>query len=402
MDVEKIRQDFPILKSGVVYFDNAASSLTPEPVLQKEAEFYHEYRANIHRGAHRLTRKASEEYEAARHKLAKFFNVRQGKDGMFVNVSNTTHGINLVALGLEWKKGDEVLTSSIEHHSNLLPWQRLERKVGVKMNVYEASLDGEFDVSAFCEKINSNTKLVAITAASNVLGTAPDVEKIAKIAKEKGCLVLVDGAQAVGHRLVDLSKIRADYYAFSGHKSLGPTGTGALFVRNGAPLEAAILGGGTVKTAEFHSETPADGAERFEAGTPNIAGFIGLGAAIEYLSGIGVENIRRHEVELSKEMIKRFEELEESSKNKIKLFGPRDPGVKGAVFPFVVEGIDAHQVAVMCDELQKVCVRSGEHCAGPLHRLLGVPATVRASLHVYNTPAEMDKFFNALETVSKL
>ncbi|MFA6048996.1 MAG: cysteine desulfurase [Candidatus Micrarchaeia archaeon] len=399
MDVERIRGDFPILKTGVVYFDNAASSLTPEQVIGKEIEFYREYRANIHRGAHRLTRRASEEYEGVRRKLSKFFNA---KDGMFINCNNTTLGINLVALGLDFQKGDEILVSSLEHHSNLLPWQRVERKCGAKIGVFRASLDGAFDANAFVEKINSKTKLVAVTAASNVLGTAPDVEKISKAAKDAGCLVLVDGAQVAGHRPVDLSKIRADYFVFSGHKALGPTGSGALFVRNGAPLEAPLLGGGTAKNADFHSFVPEEGAERFEAGTPNIAGFIGLGAALDYLSALGLENVRRHEIEMTKIMLKRFGELEQSSRGKVKLFGPRDPAIKGAVFPFVVKGMDAHQAAVMCDELQKVCVRSGMHCAAPLHALLGVEGTARASLHVYNTEKEIGKFFEALEMISKL
>ncbi|HIH20967.1 TPA: aminotransferase class V-fold PLP-dependent enzyme, partial [Candidatus Micrarchaeota archaeon] len=280
MGVESFRKNFPILGKAV-YFDSAASSLTPEPVLQKMLEYYREYRANVHRGAHRLAKRASDEYEKTYDLLAHFFN---GRPGEFINVRNTTDAVNQLALSLDFSKRREVVTTNLEHHSNLLPWVRLEQDGKIKLRIVEASADGAFDLDDFAGAVGKNTALVAFTATSNVLGNKMPVPEITKIARDAGALSLVDAAQVVGHRKVDLREWKCDFLAFSGHKSFAPTGVGVLYHREGVDLKPAFVGGGTISDAQLHSFKFIDNRERFEAGTPDIAGWIGLGAALEFVS----------------------------------------------------------------------------------------------------------------------
>ena len=397
MNVKKIREDFPILASGVIYFDNAASSLTPEPVLRKEAEFYHEYRANIHRGAHRLTLRASQEYEAVYVKLAKFFNARESE---FVNVRNATEALNAAVMGLEWKAGDEIVTTSVEHHSCLLPLVRLQKERGVKLKIVQANNEGLFSEKNFAPLVSKKTKLVAFTACSNVLGTRVPIKEITRVAHDAGALVLLDAAQYAGHHAMNLKDLGVDFMAFSGHKFLAPTGTGVLYHREGVDLKPVFVGGGTIQDASARDYALLANRERFEAGTPNIAGWIALGAALDYASKIGLREIEEHEALLSKELFKVFRDFENRG---VDWYGPRDERDKSApVFAFNIRGLKHHETAVMLDELKKICVRSGHHCCIPLTRALGVDGTVRASLYFYNTIEEINAFRQALETVSKL
>ena len=389
MDVSKF---FPP-QEKVAYFDSAASSLTALPVLKKMDEYYLQYRSNVHRGAHRFTRKSSEEYEGVYKKLAKFFHAKESE---FISVRNCTEGINGVALGREWKEGDEVIVTDMEHHSNLLPWLQLKKK-GVKVRVLEAEMDGSVDAEKLRVLLSKKTKLFAFSACSNVLGAKVPVEKLAKIAKEEGALILLDAAQYVGHHPLDLGRMPVDFMAFSAHKCFGPTGVGALFHREGAQLEPWFVGGGTVRNVSTEEFSLLENRERFEAGTPAIAEWIGLGAAIELISQIGYGNMEAHEKKLVGKMLSVFLDAEN-----VKLYGPKSAEEKGcALFSFNVKSLAHHEVAVMLDNLG-FALRSGHHCAIPLAKKLGVEGTVRASLHVYNTQEQIQGFEEALGKVAKL
>jgi cysteine desulfurase/selenocysteine lyase len=294
MNTKTIRQDFPILQTGIIYFDNAASSLTPEPVLEKMMEFYHEYRANVERGVHRLSQKAGEEYAKARCKVADFVNAKPDE---VIMTKNTTESINTVASGLTWRKGDKVVTTNIEHHSNLIVWLRLKKRYGVDVEVVKANNEGILAVTDFERVIDDRTKLVAVTHASNVLGSITPVKEIAAIAHERGARILVDGAQSVPHIPLDVREISCDFLAFSGHKMCGPTGIGVLYIREDLldEVEPLGIGGGTIKDVGLDYYQLTKGPHRFEAGTPPIAEAIGLGAAVDYLQSIGMDDIRTHE-----------------------------------------------------------------------------------------------------------
>ncbi len=397
MNVKKIREEFSILKTGIIYFDNAASSLTPESVLRKELEFYREYRANIHRGAHRLTLRASKEYEVVYAKLAKFFNARENE---FVNVRNATEALNAAVMGLEWHEGDEVVTTSVEHHSCLLPLVRLQRERGVKLKVVQANREGLFSASDFEPLLTKKTKLIAFTACSNVLGTRVPIKEIARLAHDAGALALLDAAQYVGHHPVNLKELGVDFMAFSGHKCFAPTGTGVLYHREDVKLNPVFVGGGTISDASARDFTFLSNRERFEAGTPNIAGWIAFGAALDFLNRIGLRAIEEHDALLTRELFKVFRDFEALG---VEWYGPRDEHDKSSpLFAFNIHGLGHHETAVMLDELKKICVRSGHHCCLPLTRALGVDGTVRVSLHAYNTLEEINAFREALEKISKL
>ena len=334
-------------------------------------------------------------WEAVYGKLAKFFNAPRDR---FVDVKNASEGINLVALGLDFQPDENVVTTSVEHHSNLLPWVRLERRkqiAGVRI-VEPSDREGHFDAEKFKEKIDSKTRLVAFTGASNVLSFRMPVKELAGIVHDAGALVLVDGAQMAGHWNVDLKDLGADFFAFSGHKCLAPTGTGALYVREGVQLDSPLVGGGTISDAQLHDYNLLPLPEGMEAGTPNIAGFIGLGAALDYLAALGLENVVAQEHKVVKKIIDGMNSLG------VEWYGPRKIEERGNVVAFNVPGLDAHQVALMVDELAKVCIRSGHHCALPLSRMLGIKASARASLHAFNTEEEADQFIEALGKIKLL
>lgn len=348
-----LRTDFPILKKPLIYFDNAATTQKPKQVIEAVTNFYENSNANIHRGIHHLAEEATEQYETARKKVAKFINAKSEKEIVFVR--NTTEALNLLAYTLRPK---EVTVSVAEHHSNYLPWQRVAKKFNVID--LDQPLTGDF---------------IAVAHASNVLGT---INKI-----PRGKVVVVDGAQAVAHFKVDVQKLGCDFYAFSGHKMFGPTGIGVLWGKQKLleKMPPFLVGGGMIS-----GELP----EKFEAGTPDIAGAIGLGAAADYLEKIGWEKIEKQEKILTEKMLKQLKSLK-----KLKLFNMGKNRVP--VFSFTIDGIHPHDAAQFLNDKYHIAVRTGQHCAGPLHQYLGVPATLRASLAFYNTEEEIDIFINALK-----
>ena len=393
----KIRLDFPILKSGIIYMDNAASSLTPEPVLQKMLEFYHDYRANVKRGVHRLSQKASEEYEQVHRKVAKFINAKS--DDMIVLTKNTTESINIVANGLDWKKGDKVVTTLIEHHSNFITWLRLRKRFGIKVEVVKPDKEGIFDFKSFEEAIDDKTKLVAMTHTSNVLGVITPVEKISELAHDHRALFLVDGAQSVPHLKVDVQKIGCDYLAFSGHKMLGPTGIGVLYMKKDVVerTQPLCIGGGTVTKVSSDLYSLIEDSRKFEAGTPAIAEAIGLGAAIDYIARVGFDGLMSHERKLTEKMCRGLRDIP-----KIEVYGPKDHKKRIGIAAFNIINFSPHDVALALDVSANIMVRSGNHCAMPLMKeLLKKPeGCVRASLYLYITMNEVNELISAVNEIA--
>lgn len=392
MDVSKIRADFPILKD-IIYLDSASTSLTPEPVLKSILDYYKGYRANVGRGVYSLAQMADQRYRDAHKKVAGFIGAGQGTA---VFTKNATESINIVANGIGWKRDDKIVTTIIEHHSNLLPWMRL-RKHGLKLEVIKSDKEGRLDLSDFEKAIDSKTKLVAVSQVSNVLGTVLPVKEISKICSDKGAMLLVDGAQSVPHMAVDVKGIGCDFLCFSGHKMLGPTGTGVLWMRN-ENIEPLIVGGGMVEDVSLDGYERKSGYEGFEAGTPNISGGIGLGAAVNYIKEIGIDKIKAHESRLTARLLKGLREIKG-----VEIYGPDDILDRGGVISFNVKGLEPHEVALMLDETSSMLVRSGHHCCIPLMEFLGLKhGTVRASLYIYNTEEEIDRLLSAIELITKV
>jgi cysteine desulfurase/selenocysteine lyase len=395
-DVQKVREDFPPLKTGVIYFDSAASSLTPKTVIDGMLEYYLEYRANIERGLYQLSQRASEEYEASRKKMASFIGAKFPDEIVFVK--NTTEGINLAAHSLKLGKEDKVVTTLLEHHSNLLPWLRCSERYGVKVEMVKPSREGFLDPVDFERVIDDRTRIVAVAHVSNVLGTITSVREIAEIAHEHGALMLVDGAQSVPHMKVNVRELGCDLLAFSGHKMCGPTGSGVLYVRESLleKLDPLYLGGGTVELVDLNGYRLLKGPAKFEAGTPAIGEVIGLKAAVEYLESLGMDAVEQHEKVLSKKV---YEGLSQMAK--VEVYGP-EPKFKLGVTSFNVEGLSPHDVALILDSMAKIAVRSGMHCAQPLVRnVLGKQqGTVRLSPYLYNTVEEVEKFLAAIEQIA--
>ncbi|MGA2918764.1 cysteine desulfurase [Methanoregula sp.] len=386
-----IRKDFPLL-SEVCYLDSAATSLSPEPVLQEMLEYERRYRANAGRGVHRLAQQASQKYRDAHEKVRKFIHAQEGE---LVFTRNSTEAINTVASGLPWQNGDEVITSLVEHHSNLLPWMRLRDRQGIDLRLLTPGPDGTLDPSALEAVITKKTRLVAITHASNVLGNVVPVGEFAKICHDHGALLLVDGSQSVPHIPVDVEQLGCDYLCFSGHKMLGPTGTGVLFMKNPG-LEPLLVGGGSIEQVTAAGYTLTGGYERYEAGTPNISGAIGLGRAVGYLEALGMEDIQRHEQDLTRRILAGLAGI-----GNVEVFGPGPAGDRIGVISFTIRGLNPHDVAVMLDGEADIMVRSGHHCCMPLMQHLGLAdGTVRASLHCYNTIEDADLLVDAVRKIA--
>jgi cysteine desulfurase/selenocysteine lyase len=390
LDAEKVRRDFPIL-TDIIYLDNAATSFSPEPVVQALVEFEHQYRANVGRGVHRLTQIASQRYWHSHDKVARFIG---GQDGVTVFTKNTTEAINMVARGLSWKPGDHVVTTILEHHSNLLPWRSLAGD-GVSVDIIGINTDYSLDLPALENAVTPATRLVAVTHASNVLGVITPLEQIARICHDHGALLLVDGAQTVPHIPIDVMQLECDFFAFSGHKMLGPTGTGVLWMKE-PTIEPLVLGGGMVETVTKDGYTAAEGYQKYEAGTPNISGGIGLGVAVDYLSDIGMEEIRRHEEGLTSRLIEGLKNIGPM----IHVYAPGRTESRIGVVSFTIDGIHPHNVAQQLDENADIMVRSGHHCCQPLMDHLGLAeGTVRASLALYNIEQEIDLFIAAVDEI---
>lgn len=397
-DVETVRKDFPTLQRIVrnkplVYLDSAATSQKPQCVIDAEREFYERYNANVHRGAYLIAEEATAAYEGAREKVAQFINAPSKECIVFTR--GTTEAINLVAYSWGWanlREGDEILLTEMEHHSNIVPWQLIAERTGARIKVVPITDDGLLDMDAFERSLTERVKLVAVTHVSNVLGTINPVQEICRKAKEAGAVVLVDGAQAAPHMPVDVQTIGCDFYAFSGHKMCGPTGIGVLYGRIEL-LEAMppFLGGGEmIRTVTFERTTFNDVPYKFEAGTPPIAQAIALGTAIDYLTSIGMEQIRAHEVTLTRYALERLREVP-----KLTIHGNAPLEHRGGVIAFNIGDIHPHDLATFLDA-HGICIRAGHHCAQPLMRRLGVVATARASLYFYNLPDEIDALVRSL------
>ena len=388
-----VRGDFPILKRGIVYFDNAATSQKPLPVIRAMEDFYGRHNANIHRGIHTLSEEATDMYEESKKKVARFVGAPSWQEVIYVK--NATEGLNLAANLIDFSRGDKIVTTVMEHHSNILPWY-LKKSQGVDVQFADITDDGEIDMCDLESRIKGS-RVVALAHASNVVGTINPVREIAEMAHDEGALVVVDAAQSVPHMKVDMKKLGADFLAFSGHKMLAPSGTGALCVRRELveDKEPMIPGGGTVEDVTTTGVKWADLPERFEGGTPFIEGGVALGADVDYLTRLGMHSVRKHEVAL----LERFFEL--SVGLPLDIYGPKSPKRRTGLVAFNLKGVHAHDVADFLST-RKIAVRSGKHCADPLHYRLGIPASTRASFHIYNTPEEIDRLFEVLKEVVRV
>ncbi|ETW14586.1 cysteine desulfurase [Roseivivax marinus] len=402
-DVAEVRRDFPILSREVnskplVYLDNGASAQKPQVVIDAVTRAYAEEYSNVHRGLHTLSNLATEKYEAVRGTVAKFLGA-PSEEEVVLN-TGTTEGINLVAYGWampRMQEGDEIVLSVMEHHANIVPWHFLRERQGVKLTWVDTELDGSLDTQKVIDAIGPKTKLVAITHLSNVLGTVVDVKAICAAAREKGVPVLVDGSQGAVHMPVDVADIGCDFYAITGHKLYGPSGSGAIYIRKERLDEMRPFMGGGDMIREVHKDevTWADPPMKFEAGTPGIVQTIGLGVALDYMMDLGMENIAAHEAKLADYARSRLDGL-----NWLQVQG-KAPG-KAAIFSFSLDGAaHPHDISTILDK-RGVAVRAGHHCAGPLMDHLGVSATCRASFGLYNTEAEVDVLVDALELAHEL
>ncbi|WFB95176.1 cysteine desulfurase [Lactococcus lactis] len=395
--LEGIKKDFPVLNQIVndeplVYLDNAATTQKPLKVLAAIKDYYENDNANVHRGVHTLAERATEKYEAAREKVRQFINAKSTKEVLFTR--GTTTSINWVAqfAGQILKTGDEIVISIMEHHSNIVPWQEVAKKTGVILKFVYLK-DGQLDMDDLRKKITNQTKFVSIAHVSNVLGIINPVEEITKIAHEHGAYMVVDGAQSTPHMAIDLQKMDVDFFAFSGHKMMGPTGIGVLYGKEELlnQFEPVEFGGEMIDFVYESHSTWTELPWKFEAGTPNIAGAIALGAAIDYIQELGIDQIHQHEIELIDYLMPKLQEIEG-----LKIYGPKDNVKRGGLIAFNIEGLHPHDVATALD-MEGVAVRAGHHCAQPLLNYLETPATARASFYLYNTKADCDKLVEALK-----
>ncbi|MCP8316762.1 MAG: cysteine desulfurase [archaeon] len=403
MDVEKIRQDFPIFYQKfkgkpLIYLDNAATSQRPNQVVDAMNDYYQRYNATIHRAVYELGEEATNAYEGAREKVAKFINANP-KEIIFVR--NATEAINLVAYS--WgrsniREGDKILLTLMEHHSNIVPWQLLAKEKRARLEFVDIDDEGLLKMDDFEKFMNEGIKFMGLVHASNVLGTINPVKEMVNYAHKNGTLVLVDAAQSVPHMPVDVHEIDCDFLAFSGHKMLGPTGIGVLYGKRELLEEMnPFLGGGDmIREVHLREASWDDLPWKFEAGTSNVAGAIGLGAAVDYLNKIGMKNIREHEKELTRYALDKMTKIKG-----IRIYGPKDVKVRGGVISFNLGDIHPHDLASILDG-EGIAVRAGHHCAQPLMERLGVNGTTRASFYVYNTEREVDSLVNALEKARKV
>jgi cysteine desulfurase/selenocysteine lyase len=400
-DVEKIRADFPILKRKVngkplVYFDNAATSQKPKVVIDTIVDYYSNYNANIHRGVHTLSQEATVAYEQARQKITSHFNAKHSHEIIFT--SGTTHSINLVATGFTsfLKKGDEIITSTLEHHSNIVPWQMLCERTGATLKVIPINEEGELLMDIYDKLLSSKTKLVFVNHISNALGTINPIEKIIKKAHDVGAAVLIDGAQACPHIKPDVQELDVDFYVASAHKMCGPTGIGMLYGKEEwlNKLPPYQGGGEMIKEVTFEKTTYADLPHKFEAGTPNISGGIAFGVAIDYLNTIGFDIIANYEKELLDYGTKKLLAIEG-----LKIYGTSPH--KTSVISFNIEGLHPYDIGSIVDKLG-IAVRTGHHCAQPIMDFYKIPGTIRASFSFYNTKEEIDNLAEALQKAIKM
>ncbi len=394
-DVNKVREDFPILKRKVngkplVYFDNAATSQKPQVMIDALVDYYSNYNANIHRGVHTLSQEATSAYEEARLKIQRHFNAAKSHE--IILTPGTTHGINMVANGFSYllKKGDEIIVSALEHHSNIVPWQMLCEKTGAILKVIPMTLEGELEMNTYDTLLSSKTKLVFVNHVSNALGTINPIKKIIDKAHSFGAAVLIDGAQATPHIKPDVQELDCDFYTCSAHKLCGPTGVGMIYGKEAwlQKLPPYQGGGEMISEVSFEKTTYADLPHKFEAGTPNIAGVIGFGVALDYMNSIGFDEIAAYEDDLLNYATEKL-----SAIDKLIIYGTSKE--KAAVISFNVEGLHPYDIGSIIDKLG-IAVRTGHHCAQPIMDFYKIPGTVRASFSFYNTKEEIDLFIEAL------
>lgn len=398
MNITDIRKQFPILDQEVngkplVYLDSSATSQKPIQVIETLEKYYREYNSNVHRGVHTLGTKATDAYEGAREKVRKFINAKSTQEVIFTR--GTTTSLNLVASSYAantLKEGDEIIITYMEHHSNLIPWQQVAKKTGAQLKYFPLQTDGTLRLEDVRASITPNTKIVAVTQVSNVLGTINPIKEIAQIAHENGAVIVVDGAQSAPHLKIDVQDLDCDFFEFSGHKMCGPTGIGVLYgkkhlLENMEPIE---FGGEMIDFVELYDSTWKELPWKFEGGTPIIAGAIGLGAAIDFLNEVGLENIAGHEHQLAAYALDKMSSIEG-----ISIYGPMDPAKRCGLVTFNLADVHPHDVATVLDA-EGIAVRAGHHCAQPLMKWLNVSATARASFYLYNTEEDIDKLVEGL------
>ncbi|MBI2145142.1 cysteine desulfurase [Candidatus Woesearchaeota archaeon] len=399
LNVNKIRQDFPILKRKVygkplAYLDNAATTQKPRQVIQAISEYYENYNSNVHRAVHKLSQEATHAYDEAHEKVAGFVGAKMEEIAF---TKNTTESINIAAnaLSSQLRKGDEILLTQMEHHSNIVPWQQAAKRTGAKIRYAEIDENGELKMRQLQQLINKKTKVVAFTHVSNVLGTVNPAKEIIAAAHEAGAITVLDAAQSVPHIPLNVGELDCDIMAFSGHKMLGPTGMGVLYGKEEvlSEMEPLLYGGDMISEVSFDDAKWNELPWKFEAGTPNVAGAVGLAAAVDYLQKAGMENVHEHEKKLTKLAYDRLSKIEG-----LKIYGP-PPNKRGGLAAFSLEGVHNHDVSAMLDA-QGIAVRGGHHCAMPLARLLGIAGTTRASFYLYNTAEEIDKLAAVVKTVA--
>ncbi|MFH1803225.1 MAG: cysteine desulfurase [archaeon] len=395
-NVDKIRKDFPILDQKLIYFDNACMSLKPKQVVEKMNEYYFDYGACAGRSGHKLSKKTELEVDLARKEVQKLLNAGSREEIIFCR--NATEGINLVANAIDWRDGDEVIVSDKEHNSNLIPWLKLKLQ-GVVVKVCRGNEDGTFSLKNFERCFSKKTRLVAVVHVSNLDGVENPVSEIVKIAHEKGVWVLVDGAQSVPHKEVNVKKLGCDFFVFSGHKALGPTGTGVLYGKKDLlnKLNQFIVGGQTVLDSTYEGYDEEILPKKFEAGLQDYAGIIGLGEACRYLRKIGLKNIEKHEVKLNKLVTDAL-----AGNEKIEIIGPVDASRRGGLFTFNVNGMGPHDVAKMLDASKGIAVRSGAFCVHSWFNAKDSNGAIRASFYVYNTEEEVRIFVKEIEKILEI
>jgi len=399
INVHQVRQDFPIFHRGdphpLVYLDSAATSQKPIQVIEAEARFYREWNANVRRGIYHLAYEATQRYEEARARLAEFIGAKPDE---VIFTRGTTEALNLAAFCLgetRVQRGDRILVTEMEHHANLLPWQLLAQRKGAELLAVGIDSQGRLDLEDFREKLNAKTKVVALAHVSNVLGTINPVAEVAEVAHKVGAVVVVDAAQSVPHMPVKVADLGCDILAFSGHKMLGPTGIGVLWAKTALLEEFPpfLVGGEMIREVWIDRATWADPPAKFEAGTPPIAQAIGLAAAVDYLQALGMSEVWAHGRELTGLALEGLLRREF-----VEVYGPKSQDERGALVAFNLKGLHPHDVATLLDQ-EGICIRAGHHCAQPLHRRLGIPASCRASFYVYNTKEEVELFLSALDRV---
>ena len=406
-DVAAIRRDFPIFERTVrggkklIYLDSGATSQKPESVIEAESNFYRSHNAAVHRGAHQLAEEATDAYEGAREKVANFLGAKSEE---IVFTKSATESINLIAYSMSnapsgsrfaLTSQDRIVVTEMEHHANLIPWQQLASRSGAKISWFEVLPNGRLDLDSINAVISEDTKVVAITHQSNVLGTINPLEEIVARAHAVGAVVVLDACQSVPHMPIDVKKLGVDFLVFSGHKAVGPTGVGVLWSNQLEDLPPFLFGGSMIENVTMESATWAPAPKRFEAGVPNMAQAVGLGAALDYLSKIGMDSIFHHEMALTKYFLEKLQEIPT-----LKIVGPLDLENRGSCISFTVGEIHPHDLGQYLDS-QGIAVRTGHHCAWPLTRKLGVPATTRASLYLYNQEAECDLLVSGILNAQK-